>query len=108
MELRNENNMMMAAFLIVASLGSFALFGISGLRTALGIFVFIFLPFYLILNNFDLSQSENAVFSFFIGITLFPSLVYWLGFVVPFRISVLVVFAVLLIAGFFIKRFWKK
>ena len=86
---------------------SFTLFGITGIRVVVGI-VFISLPLYLILNNLDLTQGEKFVFSVLLGITIFPSLVYILGFVVSFRVSIFIVFLVLLIVSYLTKRFWKK
>lgn len=83
------------------------MFGFIGFRTLLGIII-IFLPFYFIFKNFDLSQSEKFVFSFFVSIALFPSLVYSLGFVVPFRISIFVVFIILILVAILIRKFLKK
>ena len=100
-----------AAFLLVCSLTIllflFLLFGIAGLRVALGI-LFISLPFYLIANNFDLGEGEKFVLSFVFGITVFPSLVYLLGLLISFRVSIFIVFAVLMIVAFLAKKFRKK
>ena len=88
-------------------LGSFAILGFTGLRTVLGIIIVIFLPFYLILDNLSIDQGEKVLFSFFISITVFPSLVYWLGFIVPFKMSIFVIFIALLVAAYIIKKFSK-
>jgi len=82
---------------------SFAIFGISGVRVVLGI-VFITIPFYFILNNFQLSDSEKFVFSLLFGITIFPSLVYLLGFLISFKLSILIVFLIMITVGIFAKR----
>lgn len=78
---------------------SYFLFGVTGVRIALGI-VFLSIPFYLILNNFGLEESEKFVFSILLGITIFPSLVYLLGLLISFRISIAAVFVALIAAGF--------
>ncbi len=86
--------------------------GISGMMSVLGIMLLFILPFYLILNNLQnnlhLEQDEKIVFSFFIGVGIFPSIAYWLGMLISFRLSIFVTFAVLVAAwyliGWFIKR----
>lgn len=92
--------------LLVIIVFSFALFSFTGIRVVFGI-IFISFPFYLILNNFELNQGEKFVFSVLMGLTLFSSLVYILGLVISFRISIFVVFVFLIAAAFIIKRFWK-
>ena len=108
MEFKSENSIFYAIALILIILGFYAMLGFAGVRTILGIIIIMFLPFYLIFNNFNLSQNEMIIFSFFASITLFPSFVYWLGFVVPFRISIFIVFAALLVVAHLVKKFWKK
>jgi hypothetical protein len=71
------------------------LFGITGLRIVFGL-VFISVPFYLILNKFKLPEGEKFVFSFLLGITMFPSLVYLLGLVISFRMAIALVFVFLM------------
>ena len=107
-ELKYENSVLLGIILLVISLFSFLILGFTGLRTILAVIIAMFLPFYLILNNFDLTQSEKFAFSFFIGIMLLPSLVYWLGFIVPFRISVFVTLVILILTAYAIKKFHKK
>ncbi|HLC59858.1 MAG TPA: hypothetical protein VJJ52_00335 [Candidatus Nanoarchaeia archaeon] len=100
-----------AAFLLACALAvllfSYFIFGITGVRIVLGI-IFVSLPFYFMLNNFDLEHGEKFVFSLVLGITIFPSLVYALGFILSFRISIVVVFIFLLIAAFIMSKFKKK
>ena len=108
LELKSENKVLFGAVLVLIILSSFLLFGVTGLRTLLGLLIFAFFPFYLVFDNFDLSQGEKAVFSFFVSITLFPSFVYWLGFVVSFRAAILIIFAALLLTGYLIKKINKK
>ena len=106
-ELKSENNILFGIALLLVILGSFAILGFTGLRTVLGIIIVIFLPFYLILDNLSIDQGEKVLFSFFISITVFPSLVYWLGFIVPFKMSIFVIFIALLVAAYTIKKFSK-
>src|SRR3989338_1564498 len=108
MELKSESTALLGIVLIFIILGSFIILGFTGLRTILGMIIIVFLPFYLIFHSFNLSQGEKVLFSFFIGIMLFPSLVYWLGFIMPFKISIFIVFLVLLITAYLIKKFLKK
>ena len=79
--LNNESKESMVFLLIIALsvlVFSFVLFGTTGIRVVLGI-ILVSLPFYLILNNFQIEQSEKFVFSVLLGLTLFPSLVIYLG-----------------------------
>ncbi len=69
------------------------LFGITGIRIVIGV-IFVSLPFYLILNNFQLAEDEKSVFSVLLGLTIFPSLVYILGLLISFRIAIIIVFLV--------------
>ncbi len=108
MESKHENKIIFGIALIIASLGSFMLLGASGLKTMLGAIVIMFLPFYLIFDYFSLSDEEKIIFSFFASITIFPSLTYWLGFIVPFRIAVLAVFLAMMLAAYLPKLLKKK
>ena len=103
-----ETSIFYGLLLIIIIFGSLIVFGLSGMRTLLGLIFVIFLPFYLILKNFDLSQSEIVVFSMFISLMLFPSLVYWLGFIIPFRISIFAIFMLLIAVAFLLNKYYKK
>ena len=103
--LKSENSAVIGIVLALISLSAFLVFGFAGFRTILGIILLMFLPFYLVFDAFSLSQPEKAAFSFFTSIMIYPSLVYWLGFVVPFKISIFAVFAALLIAAYAMKKF---
>lgn len=83
---------------------SYFVFGITGIRVALGIF-FITLPFYFILNNFQLEEGEKIIFSLLMGFTLFSSLVYLLGLVISFRLGIIITFILLVAVAFGIKKF---
>lgn len=86
----------------------FYILGTSGLMSALGIILIFILPIYFILNNFKLDNDEKIVFSFFIGAGIFPSIAYWLGTLISFKISIFMTFILLLILGFLIKKYYKK
>ena len=88
--------------LVILAFGA-AMFGIAGARIVLGM-IFLSLPFYLILDNFELSHGEKAVFSLLMGITLFSSMVYLFGLVISFRISILLTFILLIIFNVIIKK----
>ena len=64
--------------------------------------VLYFLPFYLILGKFDLEKSERAIFAFFIGLGIVPSIVYWLAGFISFRVSIILVWIILMGIGIFI------
>jgi len=95
---------------IVAVILSFFYFilGFSGMMSILGIILLFIVPIYLILDIFDLGQDEKIVFSFFIGVGIFPSLVYWPGTIISFRMAILVTFIVLIVVGFLVRKYWKK
>ena len=82
--------------------------GFSGMMSALGIVLLFFVPTFLIINNFRLEQDEKIVFSFFIGVGIFPSIAYWLGMLISFKIAIFATFAILLGIAFTIKKLRKK
>ncbi|MBI4143326.1 hypothetical protein HY487_00415 [Candidatus Woesearchaeota archaeon] len=98
MKLNNESKEL-AVFLavIAAAIGIFSAyyFGLAGLKVFIGI-ILASLPFYIFLNTFRLDEGEKFILSLIFGVTLFPSFAYLLGFFVPFRISIAIVFAVLI------------
>ena len=108
MNLQSKESKEFVIFLSIALLiilvFSFILFGATGIRVVLGI-IFVSFPFYLILNNFQIEQSEKFVFSVLLGLTLFPSLVYIFGLVVSFRIGIAAAFVLFLVLAIFL---WRK
>ena len=92
---------------IIISIFLFFLFGFTGVRVLMTI-IFISLPFYFILNNFNLTEPEKSLFSMILGLTLFSALAYWLGFVISFRLSIIIVFAVLMAISFIIRKIMSK
>lgn len=111
MNLKNYFSKELIVFLLIVIstilIFSFVLFGVTGIRIFLGIII-MWLPFYLILSNFELTIAEKFVFSLILGITLFPSMVYLLGLLVSFRIAIAVTFVLLLGVFFLIRRYKKQ
>jgi len=86
----------------------YIILGFSGMMSALGIILLFIVPTYLILDNFDLRQDEKIVFSFFIGVGVFPSIVYWLGLFISLKIAIFISFIVLVAIGFLVGKFLKR
>jgi len=109
MKLPNVENIGFIAVMVAIVLVFFYLIlGFSAALSVLGIILLFIVPVYLILNNFDLGQDEKIVFSFFLGVGIFPSLAYWLGMFISFRLSILITFSVLLIVAYLTKKFLHK
>ncbi len=94
--------------LILIALFSFIFFGFIGFKVIFGILMVFFLPFYLILDNFNLLRSEKMIFAFFIGIGVFSSIVYWLGVLMSFKLAIALTFVLLVLVAFLLKWFKKK
>ncbi|MBI2101442.1 hypothetical protein HYT53_02425 [Candidatus Woesearchaeota archaeon] len=103
-----ENKIFMAIILALTAIFFFAALGITGLRTIAGTILLFILPAYLILNNFDLSAQEKIVFAFFIGVGIFPSVVYLLGLVISLRAAIAITFILLIVIAFMAKKYMKK
>ena len=101
---KRELLVFVSIMIAVIAIFSFLVFGLPGLKVFAGI-IFISLPFYFILDNFDLDEGEKFVFSLLSGFSLFSALAYLLGLVIPFRISVITVFFALLLVAFLIRKF---
>ncbi len=99
---------MFAFITAIASVGfAYYLFEMTGIWIVIGI-VLMALPFYIMLNNFQLNDGEKFVFSIILGLTIFPALVYLTGFLISFKISIIMIFAILLILAFAAGKFKKK
>lgn len=102
-------NKLIIGVIIAILLFFFILFKLTGLKLIIGIGLFYILPFYLILDRFDLDKTEKLVFSFFIGIGIFPAIVYYLGILFnSIRIAIVITFVLLLIIGLLLRKFKKK
>lgn len=104
-----SKELLVFASLIAAVIIAFAyyLFGITGIRVVFGI-ILVSIPFYMMLDKLELSDGEQFVFSALLGLTLFSSFVYLLGLAISFRISIIVVFIVLVAAAFVFRRYKEK
>lgn len=103
MKAEMEKYRIMGIILIVAMAFLYYILGLDGMMSILGIFLLFIVPMYFILGNFGLEQDEKLVFSFFIGVGILPSLVYWIGLFISFKIAILISFIILLITCFLIR-----
>lgn len=94
--------------LVVVLVFFYLILGSGGMMSVLGIFLLFIVPMYIILGNFGLEEDEKLVFSFFIGIGILPSLAYWTGLFISFKIAILVSFIALIITGFLIRNYKGK
>ena len=102
-----ENLGLIGIMSLVIIIFSYFLLGFSGAMAVFGIMLLFVLPMYLILDNFNLEQEEKIVFSFFLGIGIFPAMAYWLGMVISFKVAILVAFLALTSIGLFVRKYWK-
>jgi len=109
MKLPRIENLGFIGIIVVVILAFFYfILGFSGMMAILGIILLFIVPFYLILDNFDLGQDEKIVFSFFVGVGIFPAIAYWMGLIISFRISIFITFIILIVVGFVVRKYWKK
>ena len=92
--------------LVVTFIFIYSILDYAAVKTILSIFLFWLLPMYSILSLFELTSEEKVFLSFFSGIIIIPSLVYWSSFVVPLRISTYIVPLLLAIIGIFFRIFF--
>ena len=103
-----ENLGFIGIIVVVILVFFYFILGFSGMMAALGIILLFIVPFYLILDNFNLGQDEKIIFSFFIGVGIFPAIVYWLGMIISFRLAILITFVVLIVVGYLVRKVRKK
>ena len=108
MKIRLDDKTTVAIILILIALFSFIFLGFTGFKVMFGILLVFFLPFYLILNNFDLSGSEKVIFAFFIGVGIFTIPVYWLGVLMSFRLAILISFVLFILVAILIRKLKKS
>jgi len=95
--------------LIVISLVFTLLFGFSGLKSFLILILIFFLPTFVLINNLDLDSDEKVFFSLFISLALFSLVVWYVNRVIySLRISVIVAFFLLILAGLGLGFYNKK
>lgn len=106
--LKIKNSYIALAGAAVSLVAALYFFGITGGRTMIGMALFFFLPFYLILRRFAFERDEDVFFAFFIGIGIFSTLVFYVGRAVPsFRVSAAVAFVALILLSFAVKKLKK-
>ncbi len=108
MKIKLDDKTTTIIILILIALFSLIFLGFTGFRTIFGMLLVFFLPFYLILDNFELQKSEKVIFSFFIGVGIFPAIVYWLGVLISFRLAIAITFVLLIVVGVLLRKFKKK
>ena len=91
--------------LAVIAAAAFALFGFAGFRTIIAVVTLFIIPPLLLLKNSSLDAEEKIFFSLFIGLGLFPLLVFTLNQVLPsFRASAVAALILVAVAAFFAPR----
>ena len=101
--LSKEESIFILLILFLILIFSFTLFGVTGIRFVFGI-VIMWLPFYFILSDFEFTTSEKFVFSILMAITIFPSIVFLIGFITSFKIAIAITFLLLTALSFLIKK----
>ena len=80
-------------------------FNITGIKFVFGLII-IMSPFILLFNHLGMDFDEELIFGIFIGIVIFPLLVWYLNWFIPsLRITIFVVFFLLLFLVLAIRRF---
>ncbi len=92
---------------IIIALFFFFLFGFTGLRMAIGFLSIYILAFFLILDKFELDFSEKIIFSLFIGLGIFPSIVYLLGLIISFKVAIAISFFIIIGVSLLLRKFIK-
>ena len=101
-----ENFQLITISVVIVLVFFYFILGFSGMMAVLGIILLFIFPSYLILDNFDLEQDEKLIFSFFIGVGVFPAITYWLGLLISFRVSIFLTFIILLVAAYLIRKYF--
>ena len=98
----------MAGALALLCIFAFMLLGTSAARTIIGFTLLSLLPTYLFFDAFSLRESEKAMFALCASSAFFPSLTYWLGFLIPFTWAIFLSSALLFTAAFLGRRTFKR
>ena len=86
----------------------FIAFAVKGLLFILFFGILFILPTYLVLRKFSLEEDERLVLAFVLGLGIFPSLVYYVGFVTgSLKVAALVIFVLFLGTGFLLGKIKK-
>ena len=105
---KNENFGFIGIIIALILVFFYFILGISGAMSVLGIILFFIVPSYIILGNFDLNHEEMLVFAFFIGVGIFPKIMYWLGMFISFKLSIFLAFIIMTASGFAAKHFRRR
>lgn len=109
-EKENVNNEMILYVISIAIIFVliYVLFGFTGIKTIFFMALFFMVSIYFILMNFDFNVPERIVFSFFLGIALFPLCVWYINMIIPSMRTSSIIAAILLIStGIILKRLKK-
>ena len=104
MNIKPEEIKLAGIIAFLATSFSYLILGLSGAVSILGIMLFFVLPTYLIMQNFNIDQDEKIIFSFFAGVGIFPSIAYYLGMIMSFKLGLFVTFMLLAGTGFLISK----
>jgi hypothetical protein len=89
----------------IAAVFFYIVLGMAGLRTAAGLVLLFFVPFYLILDYFEIDNDEKIIFAFVLGIGLYSGLAYYLGIILhSLRWGMLIAFLLLMGLGIFAQK----
>ena len=94
--LKTDNTGIIIILSVIILVLFYLILGFSAITALLSICIFLILPTYLIFNTLKLEQDEKMILSFFIGAGIFPSITYWIGMVISFKIAVLITFIILI------------
>jgi len=107
MKIKFDNSVLISISIILVFFS--VVFGFSGLRWVIGMALLFFLPYYLILDTFDLDKDEKVIFSFFIGLGLTPSIVYYINLMLPsFRNSIIITFVIITLISLSVRFYFRK
>lgn len=98
--LSQQHTLWLLALAVIAA-AAFVLFGFIGFRAIIAVVALFIIPPLLLLQNTTLDAEEKIFFSLFIGLGLFPLLVFSVNQLLPsFRVSAIAAFILLAAAGF--------
>ena len=103
-----KKNAVYLGILIVYLLFFLITFKITGALFILLLGLMFILPAYLLLRKFSLEEDEKFVLAFILGLGIFPSFVYYLGFLTKSLVAAAVIMFVLFLGiSFFLLRMKK-
>ncbi|MBL7056612.1 hypothetical protein ISS07_06890 [Candidatus Woesearchaeota archaeon] len=105
---KNEKLFFGITILIFTIIFFYVILGIAGSISILAIVLFFIFPTYTFLNNFKIDFDEKIILSFFIGIGIFPSITYWLGIVISFKLAIVTTLILILIISYLVGKFKKN